>query len=448
MSGGEMVVAPAALVIAPIALVAVGAGIAAALAVRAAAAGTEAAGRALEQFGDEMARKADRQDELAVRGRLWDLAAGSAAATNMELRLLAARAEQAGVRVMLPKTIDLTGYELTATPKLVAEVTKALSGARHQVEQAEAVRLRQSLLAKLPATGESPTAAELLARHQEVLDRRLERTTAVAPPKAPRRADPSQVRAEIDAVLLRLDVAATPADREEVLEAASRAALQKAVGASRTYLDALGRKVDKEVNPRIARRREAAAMLDALEHPMVAKMINDVTPRPPCLGSVKRLRAVVHGEEDLTDELRSDGRSAIAWVQVELDRRRLLDGVAEAFAGLGYSVTTGMGVKLSVAKNTWRGFTADVWVDEAGKVQSHLVQASPEAAGEADRCSELNQDMGQVGARMRRAGRPAEVVMPRRLKRAIRRFRPEAAGRRSSGTETTLRSKQIDNQER
>ena len=430
MSGGAIAVLPVGAVVVPVAMVAVGAAAAATLVIRAAQAGTEATGRALERFADEMERKAHAQDDLEIRTRLWELAAGSVVQSNQEVRLLAARAEKAGVRLALPGPIDLTGCRLADTPELVAQAQQALARARAAVEQAEAVRERRVLLAKLPApAGGAPTAAELLARHQEVLARR-ERTVskARAAEWTPSKVDESRVQAEIDAILSRLHEDATADDRAEALSAAAQAEQKKSTAMSRTYLDALARTVQKEINPRIARRREAANLLAALEQPLVVEAIGDLAPpRPPCFDSIERLRAVVRGDADLTDDDRRAARSALDWAQVEMDRRRLLDGVAEAFSRLGYSVTTGMQVHhsptLSVTRQAWHGgHAADVWIDEVGRVRSRLIQLVPEAGGEASRCADLNDSLRHVGAELNRRGVDTQVHLPSDPVPALKRF--------------------------
>lgn len=429
MSGGVVVVLPAA-TLAPAALAVVAAGAAAAMAIQAVKAGTEATGRALEQFADEMERQANAQDDLEIRTRLWELAAGSVVRTNQDLLLLAARAEKAGVRLTLPRSIDLTGCRLADTPGLVARAQDELAKARALVERAEAERERQVLLARLSVpAGSGPSAEELLARHQQVLARR-ERLSASAPAEwvLPRKVDESRVQAEIDAILSRLHEDATADDRAEALVAAARVERKKNAAMSRTYLEALARTVQKEINPRIARRREAANLLAALEQPLVAEVIGDFAPpRPPCFDAIERLRAVVRGEADLTAEDRHDAQSALDRVQVELDRRRLLDGVAEAFGGLGYSVTVGLQVghspALSVTRRTWHGeHAADVWVDNAGRVQSRLVQVAREATGEASRCADLNDSLRHVNAELNRRGIDARVYLPDPPNPALKRF--------------------------
>jgi hypothetical protein len=439
MSGGEIAVLPLGLVLVPVAVAAVGAGVAATLAIRAAQAGTEAAGRALEQFADEMERRADAQDDLEIRTRLWELAAGSVARTNEDLRLLAARAAKAGVRVALPRQVDLTGCRLADTRGLVAQAQAALAGARAAVEQAEAVRERRTLLAKLPAPAAGPDAAEILARHQEVLASRRHRKASTW--TAPQQLDEGRVRAEIDEILGRLHEDATADDRAEALAAAARAELKKAAPMSRTYLEALARTVQNEINPRVARRREAAGLLAALEQPLVAEVIGELAPpRPPCFDSIERLRAVVRGDADLTDADRRDAHSALDRAQVELDRRRLLDGVAEAFSGLGYSVSTGLQVHhsptLSVTRQAWRGgHCADVWIDEAGRVRSRLIQLAPEAGGEAGRCADLNDTLRHVGDELNRRGIGAQVHVPSEPVPALKRFEPGTGSARSSSFE-------------
>ena len=133
MSGGAIAVAPA-IVLIPVAAAAaaavVGAGLAAALVIRAAQAGTEATGRALEQLANEMERQAKAQDDREIQARLWGLAAGAVVQTNQELRLLVGRAEQAGARVRLPESFDLTGHGLADVRGWVTRTQEALAAAR------------------------------------------------------------------------------------------------------------------------------------------------------------------------------------------------------------------------------------------------------------------------------------------------------------------------------
>ncbi|MFY1635208.1 hypothetical protein ACN27F_18355 [Solwaraspora sp. WMMB335] len=458
MSGGEIAVVPMGVVVVPIAAVAIGATVAATLAIRAAQAGTEATGRALEQLADEMESSAAAQDDHEIRGRLWEVAAGAVVSTNQELRMLAVRAAKAGVHPALPSPIELTGCKLADVRGLVAGFQAALAKARAAVEQAEAVRERHHLLAQLPApAGDSPTAAELLARHQTVLAARRhepDRTPDRAPVTASPPVDGSRAQAEIEQILIRLDPDATSDDREKALKAAARAARQKTVGASRTYIDALTRTVVQEINPRVARRRTAAGLLAALEHPVISEMISDLAPpRPPCLDSIERLRAVVHGDADLTDADQRAARSALAWAQQQLDRRRLLDGVAEAFAGLGYSVSTGLQVhhsaSLSVTRQAWKGgHTADVWIDETGRVQSRLIQRTPDAGGEATRCADLNDSLSQVGAELNRRGIDAAVHVPDMLVPALIQISSDAVSPAPPVEESVLAVRSIDPDER
>lgn len=425
MSGGEIAVLPMGVVVVPVAAVAIGATLAATLAIRAVQAGTEVTGRALEQLADEMQRKAGAQDDVAIRSRLWEVSAGAVVSTNQELRMLTARATRVGVRAAVPAPIDLTGCKLADVHALVAAAQDALVTARATVEQAEAARERRELLAKLPAPVDgSLTATELLTRYHRVLASRgrgPDRRSVAAPPKV----DESRVQVEIEKILIQLDPDATSDDRAQALAAAARAARQKSVGTSRTYVDALARTVVQEINPRVARRREAAGLLAALEHPLVTEMVSDLAPpRPPCLDSIARLRAVVDGDVDLTDADRRDARSALVWAQQQLDRRRLLDGVAEAFAGLGYSVSTGMQVRhsasLSVTRPAWQGgHTADVWIDDAGRVRSRLIRRAPDAGGEALRCADLNDSMSLVGTELIRRGIDVQVHVPQRLLPAL-----------------------------
>jgi hypothetical protein len=448
MSGGEIVVAPAVLAIAPAiaaaAVVVVGAGLAAALLIKATQAGTEAAGRALEDFGREMEQTAKAQDDLAIRSRLWDLAAGSVAQTNQELCLLTARAERAGARLPMPGPFDLTGHNLADTRGWVASAQQSLVGLRAAVERAESDRERRELLSKLPVPpGESMSAADLLARCQEALAnrRRPQPVRGVTQPvRLPDRAAADRVpadraaaknawverlHADVDAILCRLDIDANATERETAIVAAARVAQQKQAGMTRTYLDALARTVDKEINPRAARRRDAALLLVGLEHPAVAQTIAQTAlPLPPHLQAIDRLRSVVAGDTDLTDADRRMAQDALAWAQQQMERRRLLDALAETFNGLGYSVSTGMQVNhtaaLCVAREAWRdGHTADVWVDDAGQVRFRLVELAAGAPAAAARCDDLNDSMRAVGNTLAEHGFHNDVAIPETLLRPV-----------------------------
>jgi hypothetical protein len=437
------------------AAVVVGAGMAAAMVIQAARAGTEATGRALERLGDEVERTAKAQDELEMRTRLWGLAAGAVVQANSELCLLAARAGKAGVRLPLPPPFDLTGLGLADIRGRVAQTQQALADARATVERAEADREQRVLLAKLPVPADSSlTTAQLLARYQGVLARRRQdqirqQIQEEQPLQLSPQVDKSRVQAEIDEILARLDVDATAADRELAILAAARAAKQNEAGASRTFLDTLARTVDKQINPKVAGRRQAAGWLAALEHPVVVNTIAETVPLPPCLSSIERLRAVVRGDADLTDADRNDALSALAWAQQAVERRRLLEALAETFTGLGYTVTTGMQVHhtdaLCVARDGWRdAHSADVWIDEAGSVKWHLVELAPGATREASRCEDLNSSMRAVGETLTRRGFDATVQVPKTL---IKPFRRHIEGRvvsERSTEDSTRKQRSVD----
>jgi len=158
------------------------------------------------------------------------------------------------------------------------------------------------------------------------------------------------------------------------------------------------------------------------------------SPRPPFLSAVDRLDAVVRGEADLSHDDRRDAQAALAWAQSELDRaqreqdhHRLLDVISEAFTGLGYSVSAGLQIyhsgSLSVTRRSWGGeYVADVWVDEAGNVQSRLVQVASQATGEATRCAELNADLNRVSGELIRHDIEASVDLPEHLLPTLKRI--------------------------
>jgi hypothetical protein len=405
----------------PVAAVAGGA-LAAVLAIRAGVVATGVAGRALEQLGDAMEQLADARDDAYLRARLWENAASAAAHTNQELRLLAARAEQVGIRPDLPPFVDLTGCVLADTYALVSRTEQALNSARVEVIRAEAERDKRVLLAKLAVpTVDLPTAAEVLADYRAALAARW--VTAVAEPKPvlPPMADESWVHTEVDKALCRLDHDATADERAQVLAVAALAERKSDIGLARTRLEALADLVDLTINPKVGRRRKAAGLLTGLTHPAIIALASEpVPPRPTLFASIEGLEEVVRGKRELTDADRALAHQELSWAAAELERRRLLDALTEAFAHLGYAVTTGMQVthssELSVTHKAWDGqYTAKVWVNAAGNVQSRLVQVAPNATGEASRCAELNSSLIQVGEQLAQRGLSTQVNLPSSL---------------------------------
>jgi hypothetical protein len=442
MSGGAILVAPA-LVLGAAALAAaavvIGAALAVALVVRAAQAGTAATGRAVEQLGEAMAQAADAQDDIAVRTRLWELAAGAVVQTNSEICVLSARARKAGIRPQLPPPLDLTGLGLADTRGRVAQAQEQLARARDVIEQAEAEQAQQAILAQLPVPADaSPTAVELLAHYRSVLARR--RAAVVVPP--PREftstVDKVRIGAEIDEILARLHVDATADEHATVILAAGRVAKQSDPGMVSTHLGRLARIVDDQINPQVARRKDAAGYLTALQHPVVTAAIGEASPRPPFLRSIERLQAIVEGEADLTDADRRDALDSLAWAEKEVERRQLLQALDETLTALGYKVTAGLqthhtGAR-SVARDGWGGgHSADVWIDDVGSVQFRMVELHKGATGEAIHCQQLNEDMGKVGEGLIQRGLAANVSVPEKPMKATRRW----AGDRPTEAEST-----------
>jgi hypothetical protein len=306
-----------------------------------------------------------------------------------------------------------------------------MAEARLAVERAEASREQQRLLDRLPKPADDgPTVAEALAHYSRVLAARQLRPDPVAPYVVTERptvtADRDRVRAEIDMILARLHVNANAEEREQAIVAAARAAQQRQAGMSRTFVNTLARTVDTEINPKVARRDEAARLLTGLEHKVVTDAIAETSPLPPHLVALERLRAVVRGDADLTDDDRRTAQDALAWAERQADRRRLLDAMADTFAELGYDVTTGMQVNytetLCVSRDGWGDdHTADVWVDPAGQIQWRLVELQAGAPAEATRCEQLNASMRKVGDTLAQRGFDAEVIVPDELIKPVRR---------------------------
>ncbi|GAA1775306.1 hypothetical protein [Luedemannella helvata] len=460
MSGGQIGVAPAVLLVPVVvvgAAVVVGAGLAAALVIRTAQAGAETTGRALEELADAMERKADAQDQREAQARLWGLAASATVRTNQQILLLAARAEKAGVHVPLPGPFDLTGRQLADARDWVIDAERALADAWQQVERAETERTWHQLVAALPTpAGSAESAADLLAAFSVTLADRRRRgrgmtTTATSRPVQPK-ADEDAVRAEIDEILGRLDVDATAAEREEVIILAARAVKQRETGTSRTYLDALIRRVDESINRRAADRRDAAGWLTALEHPLVAGILADAAPPPPRPDVVERLRAVVRGDAELTAADRRDAGELLSWAQRQVERRRLLEVMAETLEAAGYTVTTGMRVQhtaaLSVARESWRDeHDTTVWVDEAGGVRWRTKALSPDARAEASRCEDINETMRAVGHTLTAQGFDVDVAVPATPLPAIPAYQPSVHQSPEAETKPAARERSTTDEE-
>lgn len=422
MSGGAIAVVPAMLLV-PVLAAGAGPALAAGLVVRAARAGTEATGRALEAFADELERQGQAQDTREVQARLWELAAGAVLQTNQQMRLLAGRAARAGVRIGLPEPFDLTGHGLSDARSWVEATQQTLAEARAEVERAEAGREQRQLLGQLPAPADdSLSAAALLARVAKALADRPRWTPNQRPSGRPR-ANRGQVTAVIEQIVAGMHTDATAVEREQVIRAAAQAARQRDPGMSHTYVEALAGKVE-QVNANAVARADAAGWLDALEHPVIVEAIAELTPSVP-LGLSDRLRAVVRGDADLTEQDQQDAREALARAQRRIDCRRLLEATAETLASLGFTVTTGTTAdhrgKLSVARDSWRGaHRADVVVDHAGAIEYRLVELVPDAPAEATRCRDLNQAFTRVGDALAARGYDTPVPAPTTLEKALR----------------------------
>jgi hypothetical protein len=455
MSGGAILVAPVlvmgAAAIAAAAVV-IGAAVAVALVVRAAQAGTVATGRAVEQLGEAMAQTADAQDDLAVRTRLWELAAGAVVQTNSEICLLSGRARKAGVRPQLPPPLDLTGLGLADTRGLVAQAQEALVRARAVIEKAEAEREQQTILAEMAVPADArPSAAEALAHYRLVLARRRTASPQQPPVVVSSTVDSQRVGAEVDEILARLDVDATADEHAEAILAAGRVAKQSDPGMASTHLGRLTRIIDDQINPKVARRKDAAGYLSALLHPVVAAAIAETSPRPPFLRSIAKLQAVVQGDADLTDADRRDALDSLAWAEQAVERRQLLRALNETLTTLGYRVTTGLQTRhtevLSIASDRWHGgHSADVWIDDEGGVQFRMVELHKGATGEATHCVQLNQAISAAGEELALRGFAARVRVPEKPMKATRRWTGDQAVQHpfTEDTETKPKAKELD----
>jgi hypothetical protein len=393
-SGAVVFLAPAVGVVALGAVVVVGAAAGAVLALRAANKALESGVRAVGDYGLKVEGEIARLEAAEAEALRWEYATGDVLTINARIRILAEQAKSAGVATGLPEPIKL-GACLTLD-QLRAEAARVQTELVKAQEAVDAATVLPKLTAVV--AGQSMRDADIAARlaQEETMRTRYERPVAVSPAPVPAE--------DIAQIIALLDADASAEERAVVLTLASAARERKG-----PYLTALRKKVDGEINPKVARRRLAAVYLQTLEEDPVASVIAGIEPSGPLEGTLGRLRAVVRGESDLDDGLRAEATGLLARSEKIAEQQMLRDIMIHRFEELGYAVDTVLdardvvGVRMTRAE--WNGeHTAEMVID-GGVVKAQLVsevQSDGDAAritGTA-RCEgfveHLEQTAGQV----------------------------------------------------
>lgn len=396
MSSGGIVIAPAAIVVAAGAVVVLTAAAAAVLAVRAANAAAEGAARALGDYGEKLEAVASGQARTEVAAMVWETVAGDVVELNARIRMLSERAARAGVLVVVPQPLSLTGRDVADAAAWLPRAAQLLRGAQADMDAAVAENEGRLLAARLPrAVPASRDTHAALQRLQTTLrERHVPRVVTTRDTRV-------RDSARADALLRTLDEDVNERERLDVLEAAALVELSDAVE-SGVYLRTLQKAV-ASANGAARRRRLAAQWLAALEEPTVA----GVEPPDPFAGTAAKLRAVVAGDADLTPQLRSEGAEAAAWSEDIAQREFVRTLMHSCLAGQGYTVDVEFDLQHSAAlrltRADWHGeHTADVWVDRNRVVHGQVVREY-KAAGDGaalrdrSRCADFHSHLDALG---------------------------------------------------
>jgi hypothetical protein len=381
MSSGGAAIAPVAVVVAAGAVAAavmVAAAGAAVLVVNAANQAAEGAVRAVGRRGEELEALADSRSETERNALRWQAAAADVVGLNARLRLVSQRAQQSGVPVDLPPPLDLTGRSREDAIRWAQQAERRLIQAQQALDAAAAESQWRHLTAELSSrvTGQSDTTAALIAyqatlrqRHQ-VLDRSV------------------PIGTELDEIVRRLDPDATTNEQTRVLRTAAYARAQREQYDADAYRFALQRLVDHDINPKVARRRLAAEWLQALEQPSVSSAIAQADPPTPFSGTAAKLLAVIEGSAELTPQLHTEAKEALAWAGAVTRQAFIRDMLRTCLTDAGYSVegefTTQHALRLRASRPDWHGeHSAELWVDETGSVEGRLVREYDMAGDDA-----------------------------------------------------------------
>jgi hypothetical protein len=434
MSSGGAAIVPVAVVVAAgavAAAVVVAAVGAAVLVVNAANQAAEGAVRAIGRRGEELEALAASRTEAEMNALRWQAAAADVVGLNARLRLVSQRAHQAGVPVDLPPPLDLAGRSREDAIRWVQLAERRLIRTQQVLDAAAAESQWRHLTAELSsgASGQSDTTAALIA-YQATLRRRHQVHDRPIP-----------IGTEPDEIVRRLDPDATTDERTRVLRVAAHARAQRDQHDADAYRFALQRLVDQDINPKVARRRLAAEWLQALEQPSVSSAIAQADPPTPFSGTAAKLLAVIEGSAELTPQLHTEAKEAVAWAG-ELTRQAFIrDMLRTCLTDAGYSVegefSTQHALRLRASRPDWHGeHSAELWVDRKGSVEGRLVREYDIAGDDAQardsaRCYDFHTML-----RALEAGHEDITVTIKPGQQPLRRYRP---GERHDTTTTTGR---------
>jgi len=399
MSSGSVLIVPAAVPVVAAAAVVLAAAAAAVVVVSAANQLAEGAMTALADYASVLEETAESQSRAAVNHLVWEKVAANVVELNARIRMVGERAKRAGVPIAVPGPLSLNGQDSAQAARWCVRTAEELAIVQTALHDAVAITQVREAAKGLPGSGSAEHRAEtaaVLDRYQEMLRRRYEPTRVSGPPPI------NVTDAEVSAVLLRLDQDAYEHERAEVLGAAAAVA-RTCPGEAVDYLRELRRKV-AAVNKAVERRRLAAGWLAALEEPTVAVTL----PPDPFSGTAARLRAVVWGEADLTDDLRREARHAVESAAEFTRRAYLAAEVSSCLADLGYTVGEEFDLRnsttLTLRRADWPDHLARVSVTDQGvtglvlRKQRGLGDAA--AASDQHHCDVFHEDLGSVGQRV------------------------------------------------
>ncbi|EWM12179.1 hypothetical protein [Kutzneria sp. 744] len=417
-SGGVVLIAPAVgvVVVGAVVVVATAAAAGAVLALKAANAAVESGVRAVGDYGDRLEREVQRLDEQAQAAIRWEYAAADVVGLNGRIRMVREQAAAAGVQLAVPSPVRLGSC--VTLPQLLDEARRV------QAELVVAQDLLDSRvgLPELTVKVETASSAASSAAIREAL---LGRHTKVVAPSSPITPD------EIARIVAELDADASLRERDLVLATASAALANPQ---ERTmYLGELRDKVFVKINPRVRGRRWAATQLEMLESPPVAEVVAGVEPPGPLAGTLARLREVVRGNADVTDELRKETTALCTRASRHAEQLMYRDVARQQLVDLGYTVEetypAGQRIGMRVSREEWnKEHTADVWVD-GDTVRTQLVRAvrvdNDEARHhELRRCEHIVEDVkraaGKIGGTVRVETRIEPAAVPDNLPNHVR----------------------------
>ncbi|MGV9365782.1 hypothetical protein [Amycolatopsis sp. NPDC003731] len=401
MSSGTVAVAPVGLPIVAAGAIVVAGALAvtagAVLVARAVNSAAESGVRALGESGARLEAEIAAIEAAEAAGQWRRRAMADVVAVNARLRLVRARAEAAGIALVVPRPLTLSAEVGSVRVVQWVSETEYEIARLHKELDAAAPPLRVTVTAKTSLAG-TDISAELDRHRRAAGDRHTRRPATVA-------------ATSITDVISLLDPDATTQERDEVL--ADAAAIPGRSEQS-VYLSSLRSKIVTTLNPRIERRRLAATWVSALEDGPLAEVVAGIDPPAPLRRTATALREVVTGARELTAELRSDAVCLMAWAESVADRRFLVDLVSkhltddgqevlETFEGDGF---TG----LRLARAEWQDqHSMVVRVRDGNLVEHHLEAAhaptsdSEKLIGE-ERCAVANAGIRAVADAAAAAG--------------------------------------------